>query len=620
VFVELFQMAEQVRRQADERVALAQEQAARSAAEEATRRSTFLAEASAALANSLEFGATVRNLAQVVIPFLADLGAVTLAGEAGEPISTDAAWTCGGQPFHQDTPTETVRLASLTCKINFPSVLTEAIQRVLVGGKRELIGDRSLEGQPQVSLPPTNGSLTSSLFSLRSAVVLPLRGRGKVLGALTLALGPSGRQFGLTELALAEDLTGRAAVALDNARLYQDLQEADRRKNEFLSMLAHELRNPLAPIRNAIHILRLRSGESSERKWAQDVIDRQVHHMVRLVDDLLDVSRITSGKIRLQFEPVEVSALVGRAVETSRPLIDSRCHQLLVHVPPGPLQVNGDPTRLSQVLSNLLNNAAKYTPEGGKIWLTVEREEGPHPGQPGEVVLRVRDSGVGIPPAMLGRVFDLFTQVDRTLDRSEGGLGIGLTLVRQLVEMHGGKVQATSPGPNEGSEFVVRLPLWVASGPGRRETGHDTGATSSPAIQKRILVVDDNRDSADSLALLLRLGGHEVEMAHDGSSALALAQAFRPEVILLDIGLPGMSGYEVARKLREVDQPRPLLIALTGYGQEEDQRRSLEAGFDYHLVKPVEMAKLLSLVNSAGLRSPANSMAQCRAAIVRNSG
>jgi PAS domain S-box-containing protein len=381
-------------------------------------------------------------------------------------------------------------------------------------------------------------------------------------------------------------------------RAEEVLKEAERRKDEFLAMLAHELRNPLAPIRNALHLIRMRGGERPQwARQAYDVIERQVEYLVRLVDDLLDVNRITLGKIQLQKERLDLATVVARAVESSRPLIDARRHTLEVTLPKGAVPVEADRVRLTQVLWNLLNNAAKYTPEGGRIALTVEGANG---GQPpaDQAVVRVRDTGMGIPTAMLPRVFDLFTQIDRTLDRADGGLGIGLTLVRRLTEMHGGTVQAFSEGLGQGSEFVVRLPLLPAELPAAQPgTPASTAGRATPASGRRILVVDDNRDSAETLAMLLRLFGHCVQTAYDGPLALAAATAYLPEVVLLDIGLPGMDGLEVCRRLR--GQPGGdlrLIAALTGYGQDEDRRRSQQAGFNAHLIKPVALEALQELL------------------------
>ena len=320
-------------------------------------------------------------------------------------------------------------------------------------------------------------------FEPRTALAVPLCARGRILGAIVLALRDDRRVYGPEDLTLAADLAGRAAIAIDNARLYRDVQENDRRKNEFLAMLAHELRNPLAPIRNAVEILRMLNTSDAKLEWANDVISRQVEHLVRLVDDLLDISRITGGKIQLRLEPVDVSVAVARAVETSRPLIDARRHELTVTLPPQPECVKADLVRLAQVLANLLNNAAKYTEDGGRIVLDVVRVGD-------EIVFRVRDNGIGIAPEMIGSVFDLFTQIDRSIDRSQGGLGVGLTLVRELVEMHGGSVEAHSGGANRGSEFVVRLPGLSESPAPATGDSRENRAAPRPA-PRRILMVDD---------------------------------------------------------------------------------------------------------------------------------
>jgi PAS domain S-box-containing protein len=384
-------------------------------------------------------------------------------------------------------------------------------------------------------------------------------------------------------------LQGIARDVTERRRAEEALREADRRKDEFLAMLANELRNPLAPIRNAAQVLKLLNIEEPKAQWAREVIERQTQSLSHIVDDLLDVSRITKGKITLHREPLELATIVSRAIETSRPLIDARHHELSVSVPPESLRVEGDLTRLAQVLSNLLNNAAKYTDECGKISLTVLREND-------RIALRVRDTGVGIAPDVLPHIFDLFIQADRSLDRSEGGLGLGLTLVRHLVEMHSGTVEAHSDGPGRGSEFVVHLPL-LSAAERPSEDSPAIGAATPAAL--RVLVVEDNIDSAEMLAIMLQLEGHQVRTAHDGSNAIKVAITFRPDVALIDIGLPEMDGYEVARRLRELPQTQKMvLIALTGYGQAEDRRRTRDAGFDHHLVKPVEPDALEALLNS----------------------
>jgi PAS domain S-box-containing protein len=365
----------------------------------------------------------------------------------------------------------------------------------------------------------------------------------------------------------------------DRVRDREALQEADQRKNEFLAMLAHELRNPLAPIRNALEVLRLAEATPDLLRQIRETMQRQVQVMVRLVDDLLDVSRITRGKIELRKEPLDLAPVLARAVEMARPLIDEQRHQLTMELPPDPLRVEGDPVRLAQAIGNLLNNAAKYTAPGGRIWLRAARADG-------EIVLRLTDTGIGIAPEMLSRVFDLFTQADHPPARAQGGLGIGLTLVRRLVELHGGRVEAHSGGRGLGSEFVVRLPALPDARPAKSDRT-ERGGGSGPA--RRILVVDDNIDSAETLTALLRLWGHEVQSAHSGPEALAAARALRPEIVLLDIEMPDMSGYEVAQRLRnESGLQSTVIVAVTGYGQERDRRRSAEAGFRAHLVKPID--------------------------------
>jgi signal transduction histidine kinase len=374
----------------------------------------------------------------------------------------------------------------------------------------------------------------------------------------------------------------------ERARAEQALHEADRNKDEFLAMLAHELRNPLAPILNALQLMRMKPSEP-QSLWAQEVIQRQLASLTRLVDDLLDVSRITRGKITLTREPVELSTLITRAVETIEPLIRERDQQLLLQVPPEPLRVSGDPTRLTQALGNVLGNAAKYTDRGGRIELRCAR-------QGTDVEIRVRDNGIGIPAELLPRIFDLFTQLDRRSGHSSSGLGIGLALVRRLVEMHGGTISAHSAGAGAGSEFTLRLPLLADAGTCAAEPV-DLPGSDEPAVARRILLADDNADALESLATVLRLRGHQVYSAPNGAIALETAARHMPEVALLDIGMPLLDGYEVARRIRAQEWGKAVtLVALTGWGQESDRRRSQEAGFDTHLVKPLDLEKLTTLL------------------------
>jgi hypothetical protein len=377
---------------------------------------------------------------------------------------------------------------------------------------------------------------------------------------------------------------------LTQRRQIEVLEQSNRRINEFLAMLAHELRNPLAPIRNAVTVMQRAETADATTVWARDVIDRQASQLARLVDDLLDISRITSGKIALRRDLVDLNDIVLRAVEAARPLIESKHHELTITTAADAMTVNGDTTRLSQVLVNLLNNAAKYTPDRGHIWMTVSRERD-------EAVVSVRDNGIGIPEHLLPKVFELFAQGDRSLARSEGGLGIGLTLARRLVNMHAGTIAVKSAGVNRGAEFIVRLPL------ARVPRSPIEEASARPAVASwvcRVLVVDDNEDSAESMAMLLALSGHDTRIAHDGAAALELTSSFRPHVVLLDIGLPGMNGYEVAREMRaRPDTANAILVAMTGYGREDDRRRSSEAGFAHHLVKPIDLAALERVIASA---------------------
>ena len=372
-----------------------------------------------------------------------------------------------------------------------------------------------------------------------------------------------------------------------------ELRQASEAKDQFLALLGHELRNPQAPIRNALEILRSGTTDPAVASQMHEMMERQTAHMVRLVDELLDVSRITRGKIELRREQVDLGTAVERVIDTVRPLIDDRGHDLQVSLPSAPIVVEADPTRLEQILSNLLSNAAKYTPGPGTIDFSVARDGD-------QALIRVRDNGIGIRPEMLGRIFELFAQADRLPERVQEGLGIGLTLVRSLAQLHGGTVTAASDGPGHGSEFVVRLPCLPPHAPPRPPVVK--AAAAAPSAQgRRVLVVDDNADSAESLAILLQMQGHDVRMAYDGPSALAAAREHRPELVLLDIGLPaGMDGYELAQRLRpEAGLERAVIVAVTGYGQEEDRRRAADAGFDGHLVKPVDVQKLWRLL--AGL-------------------
>jgi CheY-like chemotaxis protein len=581
VFVDLYLLAQQAQRQAQEHIALVEEKAARQAAEQATRRLAFLAQASVALAGSLDLAAIMRELAGLCVPFLADVCALALAAENGESATTEVAWM-----------SEDPQLGLLRRSV--PNVgnrwFDDAVARVQQSGKLEIFG----EGSNLTATSPGEPLLAHHIgavaeFAIKGLAIVPLPARGRTLGIVALGLGPSGRKFDADALSMATDLAGRAAIALDNAKLYGKTQAEDRRKDEFLAMLAHELRNPLAPISNAVHILQVSEKDPAKFKWAIEVISRQLTQLVRLVDDLLDVSRITRGKIELKIEVIDASKVVAAAVETSRPFVDALEHTLTVLLPPEPLLLKGDFARVAQILANLINNAAKYTNQGGRIAVTAAREGA-------NVVFRIRDTGIGIPGELLSSIFEPFTQIERSLARSQGGLGIGLTLVRRLVEMQDGRVFASSEGPDRGSEFTVSLP---AAGPAQRVKGESGESGRAPATQLNlcVLVVDDNHDVAESTAVLLRLAGCEVHLAHDGEEALRLVPRVRPDAVLLDIGLPRMNGYEVAERIRSDPENRDILIvAVSGYGQQEHRLRSRQAGFDQHVVKPIDPTVLSGLL------------------------
>lgn len=452
----------------------------------------------------------------------------------------------------------------------FPSLVARKLDRYY---GEVLLGRVALLSQRlhRYLLPlPTTSHETRFDFMQQTARILPLHDECKVLGTVTLI----------------EDVTERVAYESELRERVEALRDADRRKDEFLAMLAHELRNPLAPIRNAVDLIRLTGNSDRTVETARMMIERQVDHLVRLVDDLLDVSRVSRGKIALQKAPIDLAAATLHAIETSRPLIDARGHRFTVSLPHRPIRVEGDFTRLGQVVSNLLNNSAKYTDERGEITLTLDRVGN-------DAILRVSDTGRGIDTAHLSSLFDLFYQADRNLDRSDGGLGIGLSLVKSLVEMHGGSVTAKSAGRGKGSQFTVRLPcLPETSVEAPANVGEGSSFNATPS---RILVVDDNEDSANSMAMLLRLEGHEVFTANDGRKAVEIALRERPAAVLLDIGLPVIDGYQACREIREGGLTDALIVAMTGYGQDEDRRLALSSGFDAHEVKPLNLTSIRKL-------------------------
>jgi PAS domain S-box-containing protein len=428
------------------------------------------------------------------------------------------------------------------------------------------------------------------LAGIRACVCNPLLAGDRLLGTLSFASRVKDA-FDDDEVAFIETICHYVTVACERLRLLNELTESSRRKDEFLAMLAHELRNPLAPIRTAIEVLHVKGSPVPDARWSRAVIDRQVQHLTRLVDDLLDISRITRNKLVLRRSPIELADVITAAVESSRPLIEQSGHELTVSLAPEAVYIDGDAVRLSQVFQNLLNNAAKYTERGGRISLVAERGDD-------EVVVRVKDTGIGIPPDTLPRLFEMFYQVDRSLERAQSGLGIGLTLVRRLLDAHGGRVEARSDGVGKGSEFIVRLPVLpepaaVAALPqaGNQERDVITG--------RRILVADDNRDSADLFAMFFEMMGNEVHTAYDGVAAVAEAERFRPDAVLLDIGMPRLNGEDVCRRIRSTPWGKDaILIAVTGWDHEENRRRIAEAGFDAHLVKPVDPSAVAELLAS----------------------
>ena len=622
VFVDLFIMQQRLRQQALERIAIARAEAAQRAAEENTRRSIFLAQAGHELAHSLDADVAMRRLLALLVPRFAPRALLWLrdGGHGHERVlRCDAAGAADEPPL-------------------FVEGREQMQSEVLYNATRNAL-------EPAVTVDDAAQALRRDTIS---GAVLPLFAGERAVGGLLLA-----DPHPPTDWPTLEELAGRAAIAFENARLYGALQaeiverrqveaellQASHRKDEFLAMLSHELRNPLAPIRNAVEVMRALAGSPGTPGAAGTptrsidapggdprlveavaVTDRQMKHLTRLVDELLDVARISQGKIVLKTELLDLREVARQALEPVQPLIDAQHQHLLVTLPTQPTYVRGDSARLIQVITNLLHNAAKYTCPGGHIELGLEA------GSRG-VALWVRDDGRGIAPELLPHVFDLFEQGPRSLDRNQGGLGVGLTLVQRLVQLHHGEVEARSEGPGQGSEFVVRLPLAEgvsaaldltspdASGTSARDVttavaaattagaasiasaGSATSAATVPDDDCGVMVVDDNRDAADSMAVFLELAGFEAVVELDGPAALARAAARMPRVVLLDIGLPGLDGYEVARRLRALPGGDAcLLIALTGYGQQDDRRRAHEAGFDVHLVKPADPDAVVELI------------------------
>jgi signal transduction histidine kinase/DNA-binding response OmpR family regulator len=564
--VQLHRLAAELKKRGDERVALVKEQAARTIAEESQRRATFLAEAAQVMASSLDVDTILKGSSGLTVPFLADYAAIVLVAENGTARARRNASVAGWDGYLGPN------------QAGFEKTLETLLARVVASGA--LAHSEALVAGA-AGVPP--GEVHA----------FPLVTRGRAAGALMIALGPSARRLAGADLGLAENLAGRAATALDNCLLYEEIQNTDRRKNEFLATLSHELRNPLAPIRAALHMLRRGDVDRERAVPLLETMERQVGQMTRLVEDLLDISRITRGVIELKMEAVEVADEIRAAIESCGAHLQSGRHEVKVEVPAQPLRVRADPVRLQQILENLLHNAAKYTDPGGRIGIAA-RAEGD------EVVIEVRDNGIGIEPDKLTQVWELFVQVDDSHERTRKGLGIGLALVKDLVHRHGGRVEASSLGLGKGSTFTVRLPM-LPEGAAAEKAAPIEAPQRAPAGGRRVLIVDDNIDAAETLAMMLEILGQETRQAHDGREALTVAAEYRPDLVFMDIGLPGISGLEACERMRnELGMNDTYLIALSGYGTEEDRRKSMEAGFDDHLVKPLDPGALPGILGGSG--------------------
>jgi signal transduction histidine kinase len=558
VFVELSKMQARVEREAEQRIALSREQAARAVAEEEGRRLSFLADVGRILTLSLDTPTLVRDLLDLFVPRLADLAAVSLVNEDQTSWRTiDAKGALSGDPPAPETA----------------SAVNEALRRAVTGGETE-----ALDG----------------IAGTTQGVVLPLIARGRTVGVVAAVLVGPGRRYTEADCELIRLVAGRAAIVLDNSRLHRDVQERDRQKDEFLAMLSHELRNPLGAITMAAHLLEPVRLTDDRAVRARSVLIRQSAHLARMVDDLLDMARVTAGRVTLTRVPVDLAEVVRRAVEALRVAGRLDHHKIALRLEPVTVEV--DTARMEQVVTNLLINAVRYTDAGGRIEVEVGAEYD-------EAVVSVRDTGIGMSLEMLQRLFQPFVQERQALDRPRGGLGIGLTLVRQLIELHGGRVEASSPGPGCGSLFTLRLPR-VA--PTSQSAPADAGPCRVADGRLRILVVEDNDDAREMLRTLLDLAGHETYEAADGPEGLRLATELKPQVALVDLGLPGFDGLELAGRIRAIPGGDTIeLVALTGYGQMQDRQRTRAAGFDQHVVKPVDPDTLGKVLAVAAQRSAA---------------
>ncbi|MEP7311753.1 MAG: response regulator [Pseudomonadota bacterium] len=595
VFVQLYTMQQRLLRQADAHTAFVAAEAARRVAEDNDRQSVFISNASRVLNRSLDRAVTAGELAGLIVPHLASLALVVLLDEdhPAPEYALSAATDATGRTavFSELSPSDV------------QDWLLEAINRA-TGERRRVDLDAQVLA-PLASTPRLFSPEACFPGELTVGCVVPLMNGDRLLGAVLVARTDNAGQTPHTSWRVLEPLTAHAAAALANARLYtslqreivdrlaaeSELQDANQRKDEFLAMLSHELRNPLAPIRAAIEMIRRTAPPEPKITWASDIMARQVGQMTRLIDELLDVARISQGKTVLTREAVDLNAVIRHGIETTQPFIDARRQSLEIGLFPHAVYLDADFSRLSQVLSNLLNNASKYSDERTSICVSGSLHED-------TALISVRDQGVGIDAELLPRIFDLFAQGRRSLDRSQGGLGVGLTLAQRLAGLHGGKIEVKSDGVGTGSEFTLRLPgvrLGVAA----------TAMAPSPAppAQRRfpqhsILVVDDNHDAAQTIAQLLEFEGHTVQTANDGPAALEAAGAIALDVVILDIGLPLIDGYELARRFRRMPATcNALLLAVTGYGQSEDRVRAVEAGFDQVFIKPVDPATLIARID-----------------------
>jgi signal transduction histidine kinase/ActR/RegA family two-component response regulator len=542
---------------------------------------SFLASASTTLAALADRQSALQQAARLPVPFLADWCVVYVIDEHGA-IDYHAH-------AHREVQKE-VLLGEMLSKFPLDWSSNTATVQALRTGRPQLMDQLPEPLLSSFAQTEEHREMVRILGPL-AVISVPLKIREKTIGVIGLVSCDRNRRYGQREVELAENLAERVAVAVENARLFHAVKEASRQKDEFLAMLAHELRNPLAAIKYAVASGRMSPADAPEETF--EIIDRQTQNLAHLIEDLLDVSRISRDKVTLRKETVDLASIISGATSTVRPLIEDRRHELILEMPEEAVYVLADPTRAEQIVTNLLTNAAKYTRNGGRVTVRATTDAN-------EAVIEVIDTGIGLPPELLNRVFDLFAQADRTLDRSEGGLGIGLTVAQKLAEMHGGIITAESDGLGKGSKFTMRLPLCRESPAGEQVSQSDATMTpQSQQLPQKILVVDDNRDTATSCARLLKGMGHDVQTAFDGLAALEAVRSFKPQTILLDIGLPGMNGFEVAKTLRDEGFANEVIVAVSGYGQPEDRERSRQAGFDDHLVKPVHRDTLVAVIQQS---------------------